>query len=113
LWGIVKFKLYKNYITIVNIFGGVYIYDVIVIGTGAGGATVAKDLSQYGKDVLILEKGSRKRQGSYVQHMKTKKIHLKKSLPKPSQVNCDRFFDWLYRLFKYNSILFELEGTES
>jgi len=80
LWGIVKFKLYKNYITIVNIFGGVYIYDVIVIGTGAGGATVAKDLSQYGKDVLILEKGSRKRQGSYVQHMKTKKIHLKNNL---------------------------------
>ena len=32
-------------------------YDVIVIGTGPGGATVAKELSQQGKKVLILERG--------------------------------------------------------
>lgn len=61
-------------------FGGMNIYDVIVIGTGAGGATVAKDLSQEGLNILILEKGSRKKDGSYVKHMKTKKIHLKNNL---------------------------------
>ena len=42
-------------------FGGMNIYDVIVIGTGAGGATVAKDLSQEGLNILIIEKGSRKK----------------------------------------------------
>ncbi|MBR1610470.1 MAG: NAD(P)-binding protein, partial [Methanobrevibacter sp.] len=55
-------------------------YDVIVIGTGAGGATVAKDLSQNGNKVLILEKGSRQDDGSYVKHMKVKEIHLKNNL---------------------------------
>ena len=67
-------------ITIVNYCGGIKIYDVIVIGTGAGGATVAKDLSQNGKNVLILEKGSRQDDGSYVKHMKVKEIHLKNNL---------------------------------
>ncbi len=33
-------------------------YDVIVIGSGPGGATVAKDLTDKGKKVLILEWGS-------------------------------------------------------
>ena len=56
------------------------IYDVIVIGTGAGGATVAKDLSVMDRKVLILEKGSRQKDGSYVSSMKTKKIHLKNCL---------------------------------
>jgi choline dehydrogenase-like flavoprotein len=32
-------------------------YDVIVIGSGPGGATVAKELSKAGKSVLLLEKG--------------------------------------------------------
>ena len=67
-------------ITIVNYCGGIKIYDVIVIGTGAGGATVAKDLSQNGNKVLILEKGSRQDDGSYVKHMKVKEIHLKNNL---------------------------------
>ena len=31
------------------IFGGIKIYDAIVIGTGAGGSTVVKDLSQQEK----------------------------------------------------------------
>ncbi|AMD17718.1 hypothetical protein TL18_06595 [Methanobrevibacter sp. YE315] len=56
------------------------IYDVIVIGTGAGGSTVAKDLSLKERKVLILEKGSKQKDGSYVEHMKTKKIHLKNNL---------------------------------
>lgn len=60
--------------------GGLKIYDVIVIGTGAGGATVAKDLCFKERKVLILEKGSYQKEGSYVAHMKTKKIHLKNNL---------------------------------
>ena len=56
------------------------IYDVIVVGTGAGGSTAAKDLALNGRNVLILEKGCRQRQGSYVNHMKTKRIYLKNNL---------------------------------
>ncbi|MDH7556769.1 MAG: FAD-dependent oxidoreductase [Candidatus Methanosuratincola sp.] len=33
------------------------VYDFIVVGSGAGGATVAKELSSAGKRVLLLEKG--------------------------------------------------------
>ena len=63
------------------------IYDVIVIGTGAGGATVAKDLSIIGRKVLILEKGSKQKDGSYVSCMKTKKIHLKNNLSDEDKKN--------------------------
>ncbi len=55
-------------------------YDVIVVGTGAGGATVAKDLSLSGKKVLMLEKGSNQKEGSYVKQMINKKIYLKNNL---------------------------------
>lgn len=68
-------------------FGGVKIYDVIVIGTGAGGATVAKDLAQNSKKVLILEKGSAQQDGSYVSHMKVKQIHLKNNLSDEDRQN--------------------------
>jgi choline dehydrogenase-like flavoprotein len=30
-------------------------YDVIVVGSGAGGATVAREMARRGKSVLILE----------------------------------------------------------
>lgn len=33
------------------------VYDFIVVGSGAGGATVAKELSSAGKRVMLLEKG--------------------------------------------------------
>ncbi|MFP4039831.1 MAG: GMC family oxidoreductase N-terminal domain-containing protein [Desulfosudaceae bacterium] len=36
-------------------------YDAIVVGTGPGGATVARDLARAGKSVLILERGSKPR----------------------------------------------------
>lgn len=57
-----------------------YIYDVIIVGSGAGGSTIAKDLSQKGNKVLILEKGYKKDNGSYVQSMKNKEIYLKNKL---------------------------------
>ena len=31
--------------------------EVIVVGSGPGGATVARELSKQGKDVLLLERG--------------------------------------------------------
>lgn len=33
-------------------------YDIIIIGTGAGGGTIAHTLADSGKDILILERGS-------------------------------------------------------
>ena len=41
---------------------------------------MAKDLSIMGRNVLILEKGTRQKDGSYVTHMKTKTIHLNNNL---------------------------------
>ena len=34
-------------------------YDVIVAGTGIGGATVAREMAKKGKSVLMLERGGR------------------------------------------------------
>src|SRR5689334_23186099 len=33
-------------------------YDVIVIGSGAGGSTLAYQLSRFGREVLIVERGT-------------------------------------------------------
>ncbi|MCY7282799.1 MAG: NAD(P)-binding protein, partial [Cyanobacteria bacterium CAN_BIN43] len=33
-------------------------YDIIIIGTGAGGATLAHRLAPSGKKILILERGT-------------------------------------------------------
>lgn len=46
-------------------------YDVIIVGTGAGGATVARELSKEGIDVLILEKGSSYKKGTATNYLKT------------------------------------------
>jgi choline dehydrogenase-like flavoprotein len=37
-------------------------YDFIIAGSGAGGATLAKELSSSGKDVLVIEKGELERE---------------------------------------------------
>jgi choline dehydrogenase-like flavoprotein len=34
-------------------------YDVIIIGSGAGGGTLARQLAPSGKNILILERGDR------------------------------------------------------
>ena len=34
-------------------------YDCLIVGSGAGGATLAKELVGKGKDVLVVEKGRR------------------------------------------------------
>ncbi|MGE3251980.1 MAG: NAD(P)-binding protein, partial [Hyphomonadaceae bacterium] len=34
-------------------------YDVVVIGSGAGGATLAQRLAESGKSILIIERGAR------------------------------------------------------
>ena len=35
--------------------------DIVVIGTGPGGATVARELARAGKDVILLERGKDER----------------------------------------------------
>ena len=32
-------------------------YDFLIVGSGAGGATLARELSRAGKDVLVVERG--------------------------------------------------------
>lgn len=44
-------------------------YDIIVVGSGPGGATVARDLARQGKRVLILEWGNGKALTGTLQHM--------------------------------------------
>ena len=40
--------------------------DFLIVGSGAGGATLAKDLSQHSKNVVVVERGERAQQlGSF------------------------------------------------
>lgn len=55
-------------------------FDIAVIGTGAGGATVARELSKKGLKVLILEKGKNHIVGTSVNHIKTTPLDLKLEL---------------------------------
>lgn len=52
-------------------------FDVAVVGTGAGGATVARELTKKGLKVLILEKGKRIEKGTSVNSIKSIPIDLK------------------------------------
>jgi choline dehydrogenase-like flavoprotein len=47
--------------------GAARVHDVLVVGSGAGGAPLALALSEAGYDVLVLEKGPRRARHEYVQ----------------------------------------------
>ncbi|MGB9937715.1 MAG: GMC family oxidoreductase N-terminal domain-containing protein [Methanobacterium sp.] len=55
-------------------------FDVAVIGTGAGGATAARELSKMGFKVLILEKGKRHKTGTSANHIKSIPIKMNMNL---------------------------------
>lgn len=55
-------------------------FDVAIIGTGAGGSTIARELSKKGLKILILEKGSRQKTGSSVNYLKNIPMNLKANL---------------------------------
>ena len=78
------------------------IYDVIVVGTGAGGATVAKELSKNGLKVLILEKGKPYKTGTAVNYIKNVPVDFK--LKKDLKNNSD------YDFLKYPAELIYIEG---
>jgi len=63
-------------------------FDVIVIGTGAGGATVARELSKKDYNVLILEKGKRHKTGTSVNYLKSIPLDLNADL---SDENLDKY----------------------
>ncbi|HEX7468978.1 MAG TPA: GMC family oxidoreductase N-terminal domain-containing protein, partial [Methanobacterium sp.] len=52
------------------------IYDVIIVGTGAGGATVAHELSKKGLNILVLEKGFDHPNGTAAKYIKNKKLSI-------------------------------------
>jgi choline dehydrogenase-like flavoprotein len=52
------------------------IYDVIIVGTGAGGATVAHELCNENLNLLILDKGSKIPRGNAVSKIKITKLNL-------------------------------------
>ncbi len=59
-------------------------YDVIIIGSGAGGGTLAHFLAPSGKSILILERGDwgpREQQNWDVEEVFTKNRHVPKFRP--------------------------------
>ena len=52
------------------------IYDVIIVGTGAGGATLAHELFNKGLNVLVLEKGIDHKNGTAADHIINTRISL-------------------------------------
>lgn len=81
------------------------IYDVIVVGTGAGGATVARELSLKGHNVLILEKGGSNLHGNAVKEIKIAEL----SLNKEDLDNIEKIEK--YDFLKYDGELMYIEGV--
>jgi choline dehydrogenase-like flavoprotein len=77
------------------------IYDVIIVGTGAGGATVAHELSNKSLNILVLEKGLNHPRGTAANHIKNTTLSL--SL----KGNVD---DNKYEFLKYPAELMNIEG---
>ena len=64
-------------------------FDVIIIGTGAGGATAAREISKKGCKVLILEKGKRHKTGTSLNYLKNIPLDLKADLSNENHARCD------------------------
>lgn len=61
-------------------------YDFIIIGSGAGGATAAKELSELGKNVLVLEKGKlEKHMGTFQDSLRFYDANKLTRMPKKSK----------------------------
>jgi choline dehydrogenase-like flavoprotein len=80
------------------------IYDVIIVGTGAGGATVAHELSDKGLNILILEKGIEHPSGTAAKHIKNTTLIM----PLSSEDKEDREN---YEFLKYPAELMNIEGV--
>jgi choline dehydrogenase-like flavoprotein len=76
-------------------------YDVIIIGTGAGGATVAHELSNKNLNILVLEKGLNYPMGTAANHIKNTKLSLN------FEENPD---DNRYEFLNYPAELMNIEG---
>ena len=75
--------------------------SVIIVGTGAGGATVAYELSKKDLNILILEKGSDYPIGSAVNHIKNS----------PFQLNLPVTDNKEYEFLKYTPEIMNIEGV--
>ncbi|HTX61010.1 MAG TPA: GMC family oxidoreductase N-terminal domain-containing protein, partial [Methanobacterium sp.] len=86
-------------------------YDVIIVGTGAGGATAARELSKKGINVLILEKGSSYNTGTAVNYLKTIEVdNTKKPLPDWQKDESQNENNSKYKFINYPSELMYSEG---
>ncbi|HEY0196391.1 MAG TPA: FAD-binding protein, partial [Methanobacterium sp.] len=88
------------------------IYDVIVIGTGAGGSTAARELSSEGLNVLILEKGKSYKAGTASSHIKTTSIELKSDKSDIDRISRNKKIkiNPNYDFFNFPSELLHVEG---
>lgn len=89
------------------------IYDVIVIGTGAGGSTAARELSSEGLNILILEKGKSYKAGTAANHIKTITIDLKSNKIDFNEISRDKKpkINAKYEFFNFPSELMNVEGV--
>jgi choline dehydrogenase-like flavoprotein len=78
------------------------IYDVIIVGTGAGGATVARELSDQVLNILVLEKGNEQPSGTAAKHIKTTKLIMPLSRDSDDTEN--------YEFLNYPTELMYIEG---
>ncbi|HSQ01810.1 MAG TPA: GMC family oxidoreductase N-terminal domain-containing protein [Methanobacterium sp.] len=77
------------------------IYDVIIVGTGAGGATVAYELSNNDLNVLVLEKGTDHPDGTAAKQIKHTRLYLHME---------DTEDEDEYEFLKYPAELMHIEG---
>lgn len=69
--------------------------NIIIIGSGAGGATVARELSKNGKKVTLIEKGNFHPKGSAAKKLKSKPTIQKTDLTKEEELKKHDFYKYL------------------